>query len=259
MLRSRFIPCLLLRDGGLEKTVSFGDSKYVGDPLNVVRIFNEKEVDELILLDIGATVSGTSPNFSLIERIASECRMPLCYGGGIRTFEQARDIIRLGVEKVCLSSAVLADPALITKIATALGSQSVLVCLDVKRSMFGEFSVVTHNGKKPIRQKFELLLQSLNKSGAGEIIINSVNRDGTMKGYDTKLIQCVKEHISLPITIVGGASSRQEMLATAKAFGPIGLAAGSLFVFHGKYKAVLVNYLSHDEKMAQVAWIDSST
>lgn len=249
MLRSRFIPCLLIRNGGLEKTVRFRSGKYIGDPINAVRIFNEKEVDELILLDIDATVKGVDPDYSLIERVASECRMPLCYGGGIKSYDQALKIIGLGVEKVCLSSAALTDLNLVKQISASVGSQSVLVCLDVKRPVFGDLKVVVHNGTKAVAKSFDDILAAVNNSGAGEIIVQSLDRDGTLKGYDTSLIRRVRKQTNLPITMLGGAASRQEMLSTATEFGPIGLAAGSLFVFQGKYKAVLVNYLSHEEKI----------
>jgi cyclase len=248
MLRPRIIPSLLLQDNGLVKTVNFKNPKYVGDPINAVKIFNEKEVDELAIFDIDATTKGLEPNYGLIERIANQSRMPLCYGGGVKTVEQAQKIFSLGVEKIALSSAVLQNPELITKIGDHVGSQSVIVVLDVKKKLFGGYEVFTHNGKKgtginPF--KFVELAQSL---GAGEIIINSIDQDGVMKGYDMALIDKIREKISLPLTVLGGAGSLNDIKEVINKHQIIGVAAGSLFVFKGVYKAVLINYPPREEK-----------
>ena len=248
MLRSRVIPCLLLHNKGLVKTTKFTDPKYIGDPINAVKIFNEKEVDELIILDIGASINGVEPDYLLIEKLASECRMPLCYGGGVRNAEQARKIIGLGVEKVALSSAALENHSIITSVALAVGRQSVSVVLDVKKSMLLGYDVYVYNAKKKLKGNLESLLRHLEESGAGEIVINSIDNDGVMKGYDLKLARKVRETVSVPITILGGAGSKADILELVNSFKVIGAAAGSLFVFKGKYRAVLISYLSRQEK-----------
>jgi len=248
MLRARVIPCLLIHNKGLVKTVKFSDAKYVGDPINAVKIFNEKEVDELVVLDIDATVNSREPDYSQIEKLAAECRMPLCYGGGIRSVEQARKIIELGVEKVALSNAAINDPQLVSAIANVIGRQSVVGVLDVKKSMFGGYSVYTHNGQRKVKADLVDLLARLEKSGLGEILINSIDNDGMMKGYDLKLAEKVREAVSVPITILGGAGSKQDVFDLINHFKVIGASAGSLFVFKGVYKAVLINYLSPEER-----------
>jgi cyclase len=248
MLRPRIIPSLLMHDKGLVKTVNFNSPKYVGDPINAVRIFNEKKVDELAFFDIDATVLNREPDYALIEKLARQSRMPLCYGGGVKTVEQAQIIFGLGIEKIALSSAAIDNPQLITQVADRVGSQSVIVVLDVKKKLLGGYEIYTHNGKKstginPV--KFAIELQAL---GAGEIIINSIDQDGVMKGYDMNLIDKVTESISLPLTILGGAGSLADVEKVIDKHGVIGVSAGSLFVFKGPYKAVLINYPSQIEK-----------
>lgn len=244
MLRSRVTPCLLIHQKGLVKTVRFKDSKYVGDPINAVKIFNEKEVDELIVLDIDATVNGVEPDFKTIAYLANECRMPLCYGGGIKTAEQARKVIQLGAEKVAISSEALIRPELLSEISSVIGLQSVVVVLDVKKSLFGNYEVFTHNGKKRIKEKLEDILISLEKIGVGELLINSIDNDGLMKGYDLDLAEKVRDTTSVPLTILGGAGNPDHILQLIEKFKIIGASAGSLFVFKGVYKAVLISYLS---------------
>lgn len=245
MLRPRIIPCLLVHEKGLVKTVSFKNPKYVGDPLNAVKIFNEKESDELIVLDIDASVNGVEPDYKLIADLASECRMPLCYGGGIRTVEQARHIISLGVEKVALSSAVIEDPALITRIADEIGRQSVVVVLDVKKRMLSkEYDVYVHNGKRNTKMSVVDMAVLAAERGAGEIVINSIDQDGQMKGFDLALAAKIRAAVNIPLSILGGAGSLDDIAALIKVCGVIGVSAGSLFVFKGTYKAVLINYPS---------------
>lgn len=248
MLRPRIIPSLLLQDNGLVKTVQFKNPKYVGDPINAVKIFNEKEVDELAIFDIDATAKGLEPNYSLIERIANQSRMPLCYGGGVKTVEQAQRIFGLGIEKIALSSAVINDPLLITQIAERVGEQSVIVVLDVKKKLFGGYELFTHNGKKGTGISPFDFAEKAQKLGAGEIIINSIDQDGMMKGYDMNLIDKVREKISLPLTVLGGAGSLNDIKKVLEKHEIIGVAAGSLFVFKGVYKAVLINYPTKVEK-----------
>ena len=248
MLRPRIIPSLLLQDNGLVKTVNFKNPKYVGDPINAVKIFNEKEVDELAIFDIDATAKGQEPNYSLIERIANQSRMPLCYGGGVKTVEQAQKIFGRGIEKIALSSAVLQNPELITQIADRVGAQSVIVVLDVKKKLFGGYEVYTHNGKKATGINPFEFVEKAQQLGAGEIIINSIDLDGVMKGYDLTLIDKIREKISLPLTVLGGAGSLADIAKVIEKHKIIGVAAGSLFVFKGVYKAVLINYPTKAEK-----------
>jgi cyclase len=249
MLRPRLIPCLLVHDGGLVKTVAFRDAKYVGDPINAVRIFNEKEVDELVVLDIDATVKGTEPDYQMISHLASECRMPLCYGGGVHTVEQIEKIISLGVEKVALSAAAVDKPSLIADAAARVGSQSVVVVIDVKKSgLLRRHEVVTHNATRRTGLNPVDFAQAVAEQGAGEIVINSVDRDGGMKGYDLELVQAVREAVHLPLTVLGGAGSLADVKSLIVQQGIVGAAAGSLFVFKGKYRAVLINYPNRAEK-----------
>jgi cyclase len=253
MLRPRIIPCLLIKNKGLVKTVNFKDAKYVGDPINAVRIFNEKEVDELMVLDIDAASNGAEPDFKMIDNLAAECRMPLCYGGGIKTAEQAQRIIGLGVEKVAISSAAVDSPKLVSKIAEQVGSQSIVVVIDIKKKLTGgNYEVWTHNGKKDTGKCPIKFAQQLEMLGVGEIVVNSIDNDGMMKGYDFALIDKIRKSISVPITALGGAGSLKDIGQLISKYGIIGAAAGSLFVFKGIYKAVLINYPNRAEKDALI-------
>jgi cyclase len=248
MLRPRVIPCLLIHEGGLVKTVGFKNPKYVGDPINAVKIFNEKESDELIVLDIDATALGREPDYQTIAHLAAECRMPLAYGGGVRSAEQAKRIISLGVEKVSISAAAIERPALISEIAESVGSQSVVVVIDVKRKMLGGYEVCTHNGKRATGRSPLDVAREAEARGAGEIVINSIDRDGEMKGYDLALAAKVREAVHVPLTILGGAGSLQHIGSLVTQCGTVGAAAGSLFVFKGTYRAVLINYPQQAQK-----------
>lgn len=253
MLYPRIIPCLLVKNKGLVKTVKFRNPRYVGDPINAVRIFNEKEVDELILLDIDATAEKREPDYTLIGHLAAECRMPFCYGGGVTTKEQVQRIIQLGVEKVAISAAAIENPDLVTEAAERVGNQSVVVVLDVKkRSGDGDYEVWTRNGRNSTGKSPVELAQEMEKLGAGEIVINSIDDDGLMKGYDMELADILQNSIGVPLTILGGAGSLNDIGRLIKRFGVIGAAAGSLFVFKGIYKAVLINYPSREEKEALI-------
>ena len=247
MLRPRITPCLLIRNGGLVKTVRFADPKYVGDPINAVKIFNEKESDELVVLDIDATATGAEPHYQRIAHLAAECRMPLCYGGGIRTAEQAQRIIAFGVEKVAVSAAAIANPALITEIADAVGSQSVVVVLDVRKTG-ADYRVWTHNGRVDTGKSVVELARMAEQFGAGEIVVNSIDNDGVMKGYDLPLARLIRDTVSLPMTALGGAGSLADIGKLISECGVVGAAAGSLFVFKGSYRAVLINYPNQDQK-----------
>lgn len=248
MLRPRIIPCLLVHEKGLVKSVQFKNHKYVGDPINAVRIFNEKEADELMLIDIDATINKVEPNYKMIQNIASECRMPLCYGGGIKNIQQAQKIFSLGVEKIALSSILVENLNIITDLACKVGSQSVVAILDVKKKLFGGYEIYTHNGKNSTGINPIDFVQKIEKLGAGEIVINSIDQDGTLNGYDLKLVEHIRKSTSLPLTILGGAGSLNHIGNLIQKYGIIGAAAGSLFVFKGVYKAVLINYPSFSEK-----------
>jgi cyclase len=212
MLRPRIIPCLLVKNKGLVKTVNFKDAKYVGDPINAVRIFNEKEVDEMMVLDIDAASNGAEPDFKMIDNLAAECRMPLCYGGGVKTTEQAQRIIGLGVEKVAISSAAVDSPKLVSKIAEQVGSQSVVVVIDIKKKLTGgNYEVWTHNGKNNTGKCPIKFAQQLEMLGVGEIVVNSIDNDGMMKGYDFAVIDKIRKSISVPITALGGAGSLEDI------------------------------------------------
>lgn len=255
MLRPRVIPCLLVKDGGLVKTVQFARPKYVGDPINAVRIFNEKEVDELIVLDIDATVRSREPDYVMIKNLAAECRMPLCYGGGINNVEQAAKIVGMGVEKVAVSSAAVEDPELVARMAAVVGSQSVVVVIDVRRSKSGNLPEVwTHNGTRRGREDAVEFAREVEGRGAGEIVVNSIDNDGVMNGYDLELIGKFRDAVALPLTALGGAGTVGHIGELIGRFGLIGAAAGSLFVFKGIYRAVLINYPSRAEKDAVVAY-----
>lgn len=249
MLYPRIIPCLLVQDKGLVKTVNFKNPKYLGDPINTVRIFNEKEVDELMIIDIDATAKKREPDYIMIERLASECNMPLAYGGGVSTSEQVQRIIQLGVEKVAISSSAIENPNLVIEAAERVGNQSVVVVLDIKKHFHrGRYEVFTHNGQKATgKDPLELAIK-MEKLGAGEIIINSIDHDGIMKGYDLTLIEKIRNSIGIPLTALGGAGSLHDIGQLIKKFGAIGAAAGSIFVFKGIYKAVLINYPNRTEK-----------
>ncbi|MFO1228703.1 AglZ/HisF2 family acetamidino modification protein [Roseateles sp.] len=256
MLRPRITPCLLVHEGGLVKTVGFKDPKYVGDPINAVKIFNEKESDELIVLDIDATRLGKEPDYKLIQDLAAECRMPLAYGGGVRTPEQAKRIIELGVEKVCLSSAAIEDPSCIRRIADAVGGQSVVVVLDVRKKtgfFASSYELCSHNATRAHKLEPIAFARECQAQGAGEIVINSVERDGTMKGYDLDLAKQMRAALRIPMSVLGGAGSLADIEALIRACGVVGCAAGSLFVFKGQYRAVLINYPQPAQKDALFA------
>lgn len=246
MLRARVIPCLLLRKAGLVKTVKFSNARYVGDPINAVRIFNEKEVDELVFLDIDATPSGAGPNFELLADIASEAFMPFGYGGGIRTIDQVKRLFGLGVEKIIVNSAIASNPKLISQAAEIAGRSSVVASIDVRRSWIGRYSVVVNCGKTDTMRDPVEYAKFVEQLGAGEILLNSIARDGTMSGYDLELIKRISEAVSIPVVAVGGAGELGHFLEAVNC-GASAVAAGSMFVFHGKHRAVLITYPSYKE------------
>ena len=248
IIQPRVIPCLLLRNKGLVKTVRFKEPKYLGDPINVVRIFNDKEVDELIFLDITATVEKRKPPFKLISDIASECFMPLCYGGGIRNLDDIRTILSLGVEKVAINSYAIEDPSFIRAASDLVGSQSIIVSIDVKkRGWFGKQQLFTQRGKKATGLDPVKFAVEMERMGAGELFLNSIDKDGTMEGYDIELIRRVSEAVSIPVVACGGARTVNDLADAVKKGGASAAAAGSMFVFHGPHRAVLINFPTSKE------------
>ena len=247
MLVSRIIPCLLVKNQGLVKSTKFRDYRYIGDPINAVKIFNEKEVDELVILDIDASAQRREPDYAMIANVAHECRMPLCYGGGVRTVEQIQRIIKLGVEKVAIGAAALENPDLIVEGSRIVGNQSVAVILDV-RKVSGGYEVFTRNGAVATGKSPVELGQHFERLGAGEIIVNSIDDDGVMQGYDLALVEQMYAAINVPLTVLGGAGSLEHIRQLLSRFGQLGAAAGSLFVYKGKFKAVLINYPTIAEK-----------
>jgi len=246
MLQTRAIPCLLLKGRGFVKTVQFKDPKYLGDPINIVRLFNDKEADELIVLDITATVERKPPQFDFLANLTSECFMPLCYGGGIRSLDDIRTLLSIGIEKVSINTAAVESPELISRAADAFGSQAIVASIDVKRSWLGASKVYTPSARRKTPLDPAALAKEMDRRGAGEILLTSVDRDGTMKGYDLDLIRTVTEGISVPVVVSGGAGSTKHF-SEAIAAGASAVAAGSLFVYVGPHRAVLINYPTTSE------------
>lgn len=246
MLKHRVIPCLLLRNGGLVKTMKFNNPKYVGDPINAIRIFNDKEVDEIIVLDIIASREKKEPNYALIEQFAGECFMPLCYGGGIRTVEQAKFLFSLGVEKVCLQTAALDNLDIITQMADRFGNQSVIISIDVKRNWLGKYQIYSASRRQLLPQPLIGFLQKATDAGAGEVILNAVDRDGMMQGMDIQLIHDISNEISVPLIAIGGVGSLDDIKSAIDS-GASAVSAGAFFVFHGPHRAVLITYPKYQE------------
>jgi cyclase len=252
VLQKRVIPCLLLSHGGLVKTVKFKDPTYVGDPINAVRIFNEKEVDELVFLDIGATQTDSGPGFEVLADIATEAFMPFGYGGGITTSDQIKRLFALGVEKVIINTAAAVTPKLVEDAASLAGSSSVVVSIDVRRNFLGKYSVWVRSGREDVKRDPVSYAREMERLGAGEILLTAIDRDGTRQGYDLELIRIVADAVSVPVVAAGGAGTMQHLLDAAHA-GASAVAAGSFFVFHGKHKAVLITYPEYHELEALFA------
>jgi imidazole glycerol-phosphate synthase subunit HisF len=247
MFTPRVIPCLLLRNLGLVKTVKFKKPTYLGDPINIVKIFNDKEVDELVFLDITATVENKRPPFKLLEQVASEAFIPLGYGGGIRTLEDVKTILGLGFEKIIINSYAVENPAFIRHVADFAGSSSVVVSMDVKKNWWGKYEVFTHSGRKATGLDPVNFAVEMAKTGAGELFLNSIDRDGTMQGYDLDLIASVTSAVNIPVVACGGARTVQDLEASVKQGGASAAGAGSMFVFQGPHRAVLINYPTSQE------------
>jgi cyclase len=246
MLRTRVIPVLLLKNDGLVKTTRFKNPVYVGDPINAVRIFNEKEVDELILLDITATNDKREPDYIKIKEIVSEAFMPVGYGGGISRLDQIEQLFKLGVEKVIINTAAHTHPQLITQAANVFGNQSIVVAIDIKKTFWGKYAILTHSGSKKQNTDILAFINSVEEAGAGEIFLNSINMDGTMKGYDIMLIKHISPHITVPLIVSGGAGTINDFSEAINA-GASAVAAGAMFVFQGVHRAVLISYPKYDQ------------
>ena len=246
MLRTRIIPVLLLNDGGLVKTVKFSKDTYIGDPINAVKIFNQKEVDELVLLDISVTRNGTSPNFLEIKEIVSEAFMPIGYGGGISKMEHFEKLFNIGIEKVILNSAIFTDKDLIEEAIKIYGSQSIVASLDVKKDLWGNYKVYSNSGKKKQNLSIESCIALIQEIGFGELIINNIDKDGIMLGYDLELIKKVSDMLTIPVVAVGGAGTITDFIKAINV-GASAVAAGSMFVFQGVHKAVLISYITTDQ------------
>lgn len=251
MQLTRVIPVLLLRNGGLVKTIKFKDPKYVGDPINAMKIFNTKEVDELVLLDIMATVNRREPDFKAIKEIVSEAFMPIGYGGGITNMEQVKKLFQIGVDKIIINSAALSNPELIKKASEIYGSQSIVVSIDVKKNMWGSYKLYSYSERKSLKDDVIDTIRKFEELGAGEIIINSVDHDGTMQGYDVSLIDMVSKCVKVPVIALGGAGSIED-LKSAISHGASAVAAGSFFVYQGIHRAVLISYVKSELLLKEI-------
>jgi len=253
VLEIRVIPCLLLRNRALVKTIGFKNSKYIGDPINTVRIYNEEEVDELIFLDIGATSTRKGPQFDLVEEIASECFMPFTYGGGIRSLDEIARLLSLGVEKVAINSSAYENPGLVRQAADRFGSQSVVVSIDVRKSLFGKYEVCTQGGTfrtglEPVKYAIDMV-----EAGVGELLLTSIDRDGTMRGYDTELIRRVSDAVDVPVVACGGAGAISDLARAVKQGGASAVAAGSMVIYQGINRSVLINFPSRADLRTALA------
>lgn len=242
MLRTRVMPYLLIDDGRLVKTVKFKNPAYIGDPINAIKIYNGKEVDELIVTDITATIENRPPNFRLVSEIVDECFMPLCYGGGIRKLEDIKRLYSLGIEKVAINSYAFEKPEFITQASELFGSQSVMVSIDIKKTLFSKYIVYTHGGRKSTKMNVIDYAVKMELMGAGEILLNSIDRDGTWDGYDIDLIKSVSRSVSIPVIACGGAGKVEHFRAAVKEGGASAVAAGSMVVYQGKGLGVLINF-----------------
>ena len=246
MLRKRLIPSLLIKNSKLVKTIKFKNPSYVGDPLNAIRIFNEKEVDEIIVIDIEASINKVKPNYNFIYKISSECFMPLCYGGGIDELDTAKKIFDLGVEKICLQSSVLKSYKIIEEVSKIYGSQSVVISADIKKNILGQYKLFSRNKNLSIKNDWEKHISNCIKHGAGEFLINAVDKDGTLSGLDLNLIKEIKKLSSVPFIIIGGVNSLEDAKKGIDN-GADAIAAGSFFVYHGPHRAVLITYPTNHE------------
>jgi cyclase len=247
MLIKRIIPVLLHNNRGLVKTMKFRNPTYIGDPINTVRILSEKQVDEIIILDIERTKLGIGPNLKLIQDVTPESFVPLCYGGGIRNLMDAKAVLNLGVEKIVVQNLLFTNIKVVNEIAQNYGSQSVIAAIDVCLDNYGNYSIYDSSRGNKLKLPLETILQQIKNSFVGEIIVTSVDREGTMKGFDLNLISQIKDVLSIPLIFNGGAGTTYDLALSLKA-GADAVAAGSMFVFHGSRKSILINYPDYDSK-----------
>jgi cyclase len=243
----RIIPCLLLKNQGLVKTLKFGKDTYVGDPINAIRIFNDKEVDELVFLDISATKENRSPKLSYIQQLASECFMPFAYGGGVTTIDHIKKLNSIGVEKVIINTAAFTDSEFINKAVKEFGSSTIVISIDVKKDFFGRYHIYTNGGSNKVSKSLKEIFELINEWQVGEVIVNSIDRDGTMNGYDEMLIKLATDTLDMPVVALGGAGKIEDFKNVIKNTSVLAVAAGSMFVFYGPHKAVLINYPTHEQ------------
>ena len=242
MLQTRIIPCLLLKDDSLVKTVNFKNPVYIGDPVNTARIFNELEVDELVFLDIAATNNNRNPDFKILSELANECFMPLAYGGGINTFEDAKKIFKIGIEKIIINSAAFTNPTIITELAAHFGNQAIVASIDVKRNMFGNYNVFSNSGKKKQKLNPVAWAQKLEQLGAGEILLTAIHQEGTWNGFDIDLLEKVSNAVNIPVIANGGAASINDIGKAVKQGCASAVSLGSMVVYQNKGMGVLVNF-----------------
>lgn len=246
MLGVRVIPCLLLRDKGLVKGIKFSDHRYIGDPMNAVRIFNDKDADEIVFLDITATKEGRKPSLELIQKVADESFMPFTVGGGINSIEDIRKVINGGAEKVAINTAAIDNPNLIKEASKIFGNQSIVVSIDVKKSLTGKYKVYRNSGTKATKLDPIEFAKKMESFGAGEILLNSIDKEGTMEGYDLNIVKKISDAVNIPIIVCGGAGKVEHFVNVVKK-GASAVAAGSMFVFHGPRRAVLISYPFKEE------------
>ena len=247
MLQKRVLPVLLLQKGGLVKTTKFKQPVYIGDPINAVRIFNDKEADELVILDIDAGKTGKEPDYDLLERIAGEAFMPLAYGGAVQNREQVKRLLRMGFEKIILNTALHTKPGILKELSQEFALSTFVAGVDVKSNLFAKYEVYSHAGTKKVAGQLLDICKRLEEEGAGELLIHSIDRDGTMKGYDINLVQTVSSHLSIPVIACGGAGKLEHITEAHQKTNAAAFAAGSMFVFHGPHKAVLISYPSYSK------------
>jgi len=246
MYRSRVIPCLLLKGKGLYKTIQFKKPRYLGDPINTLMLFNNKEVDELIILDIEASLENKAPDMNYLKLLASECFMPLCYGGGVTTIQQVESLFKVGIEKVSFNTALFYQPELIKEAVKNFGSQSIIASIDVKKGLFGKYSALVKSGTIDVKKDLSEYVKHISDLDVGELVITSIDNDGMMKGYDHNLIKKVSSLVDFPVIANGGAGLLKHCVDAIET-GASAASAGSLFVYYGPLKAVLVNYPTQDE------------
>ncbi|MBN1166714.1 MAG: imidazole glycerol phosphate synthase subunit HisF [Methanospirillaceae archaeon] len=254
MFRPRIIPCLLLQDNGLVKTTRFKEPRYIGDPINAVRIFNEKEADELVFLDISLSrpqglfkkKAGTI-QYDLLRKISGECFMPFAYGGGITDIDQIQTLLSIGIEKVAINTGFFSNPGLIAEASYQFGSQSIIASIDVVKGKNGKYEIFTHGGTRTAKTDLLTVIRDAERAGAGEILCTAIDRDGTMEGYDIALVRMVSDAVQIPVIVCGGAGSLQDMADAYVSGHASALAAGSLFVYHGRKRAVLISYPTQGE------------